>query len=294
MRVLVTGGAGFIGSHIADALLDRGDTPTVLDNLSSGDLGNVPEGVDVIEQDVASSDIAKTIAALRPDAVIHAAAQASVAQSMADPTLDRMVNLVGTSNVIEGARRAGTQRIVFLSTGGGIYGETISPATEASLPRPKSFYSVHKYAAEQYCQLSGLSFGIARLANVYGMRQQAGLEGGVVAVFAERLRKGEPITIYGTGDQRRDLVHVRDVAEAILRILDSAQNDTWNVGTGNETTINELLALMDVQIARARTVHREATRAGDVFRSCLSPAKIGRDLGWRPTTMLAQGIAELV
>lgn len=293
MRVVVTGGAGFIGSHIVDALAARNDEPIVLDDLSSGRAANISVGVDFITCDIALFETADRIADLRPDVVIHAAAQASVPRSMADPERDRAVNLLGTAHVIEGARRGGAGRVVFLSTGGGIYGETAEPATEETLPRPKAYYSVHKYAAERYLELSGLGYGIARLANVYGPRQQSDLEGGVVAIFAERLARGEPITIYGSGEQSRDLVHVRDVAEAILLTVDSDQNSMWNVGTGEATTINALVSLMETAIAQAAEVRHEDARIGDVFGSCLSPVKLRRELGWRPQIALADGVRML-
>jgi len=293
MRVLVTGGAGFIGSHIVDALRERGDEAVVLDNFASGVAENLAPGIETVRVDIAAPVTAEVIARAKPEAIIHAAAQASVPRSMADPARDRAINLLGTAHVIEGARLAGGCRVVFLSTGGGIYGETAVPATEESLPKPKSFYSLHKYAAETYLTLSGLPFAIARLANVYGPRQQSHLEGGVVAIFAERLASGASITIFGSGEQERDLVHVRDVSAAVLAMLDADTDGLWNVGTGTATTVNALLALMAGIIGPAGEVRREAARAGDVFRSCLSAEKIAAELGWRPGISLAEGIASL-
>ncbi len=292
-RILVTGGAGFIGSHVVDALLDRGDKPVVLDDFSSGDRANLPSGAEVVQADVAAPEVVPRIAHLAPEAIIHAAAQVSVPRSLADPERDRAVNLIGTAHVIEGARQAGGCRIVFLSTGGGIYGETREPATEESLPRPKAFYSVHKYAAEKYLELSGLSHAIARLANVYGPRQRSDLEGGVVAIFSERLAAGEPVTVYGSGDQERDFVHVRDVAGALMAMLDSSVDGLWNVGTGQATTVNELLAELGHVFRTATEIRRAPTRAGDVFRSRLSITKITDELGWRPALSLADGLRTL-
>jgi len=293
MRILVTGGAGFIGSHIVDALRDRGDELIVLDDFSSGRRGNVAPSVELIDADIALSRTIDVIANVKVDAVVHAAAQASVPRSMADPKRDRAVNLLGTEHIISGAKRADAHRVVFLSTGGGIYGNTGEPATEKSLPRPKAFYSVHKYAAERYLELSGMGYAIARLANVYGLRQQSNLEGGVVAIFAEGLATRQPITIYGTGEQRRDFVHVQDVVGALLRMLDSGTNGMWNVGSGQATTINALLATMEDAIAPASAVRYEAARIGDVFSSCLSVEKIEKELGWRPEISLADGVAML-
>jgi UDP-glucose 4-epimerase len=250
--------------------------------------------VRVLRADIADSASVELITTLRPDAIVHGAAQASVPRSMTDPERDRAVNLCGTAHVIEGARRSGGCRVVFLSTGGGIYGETLEPASEESLPKPKSFYSIHKYAAERYLELSGLPYAIARLANVYGPRQRTDLEGGVVAIFAQRLEAEESITIYGTGEQRRDFVHVTDVVDALLLMLRAPQNGMWNVGTGRATTINELLAQAEQVVAPAAEVIRLSPRSGDVFSSCLAIDKIARELGWRPSLSLPEGLRTLL
>jgi UDP-glucose 4-epimerase len=289
-RILVTGGAGFIGSHLVEALMTRGDEPVVLDNFSTGDIANLPSGLEIVTADIASPEVVDQIVAARPTAVIHAAAQVSVPRSMEDPERDRAVNLLGTAHVIEGARRVSRCRLVFLSTGGGIYGETVTPATEESLPRPKSFYSVHKYAAERYVELSGLPYAIARLANVYGPRQRTDLEGGVVAIFAERLAQGEPLTIFGSGCQRRDFVHVSDVVTAVLAMLDADVDRIWNVGTEVATTLNELLTISERVIGPSVEVRREQPRAGDVFNSCLAIGRISTELGWAPRIPLIDGI----
>lgn len=292
-RVLVTGGAGFIGSHIVDRLVALEATPVVLDDFSGGELANLPAGVEIVRADVADPVTIDRIMEVQPEAIIHAAAQVSVPRSMAEPDRDRAVNLLGTEHVIEGARRAGGSRIVFLSTGGGIYGETLEPASEESLPRPKAFYSVHKYAAERYLELADLPYAIARLANVYGPRQRSDLEGGVVAILAERLTAGLPIAIYGTGEQRRDFVHVADVAGATIAMLRSGESGMWNVGTGTMTTINELLAAAEGVFGPAVEVSRLPPRVGDVFSSCLAVDKIARDLGWWPSVSLTEGLRTL-
>jgi UDP-glucose 4-epimerase len=291
--VLVTGGAGFIGSHLIDRLVAGGARPVVLDDLSGGDPGNLPEGVPLIIIDIANPASIDRIAEVSPDAIVHAAAQVSVPRSMAEPARDRAVNLIGTANVIEAARHSGGCRVVFASTGGGIYGETAEPASEAQLPAPKAFYSVHKYAAERYLELSALPYAIARLANVYGPRQRTDLEGGVVAILAERLASGNPVTIYGSGEQSRDFVHVADVVSALIAMLQSPGSGLWNVGTGRSTTINELLAAAEGVFGAATEVDRLPARAGDVFSSCLDVDKIARDLGWRPEIALSDGLRTL-
>jgi UDP-glucose 4-epimerase len=291
--VLVTGGAGFIGSHVVDQLGRAGARAIVLDDFSSGDPANLPAGVEVIRADIANPEVIAAIAAARPDAIVHAAAQVSVPRSMADPDRDRAVTRVGTEHVLAGAQAAGGARDVFVSTGGGIYGETPEPATEQTLPRPKAYYSIHKYAAERYLELSGLPYAIARLANVYGPRQRSDLEGGVAAILAERLAAGLPITIYGTGEQRRDFVHVTDVVRALVAMLHSDANGMWNVGTGAMTTVNELLRATERVFGAATAVTYAPSRAGDVFQSCLAIDAIQRDLGWAPTLSLAEGLRTL-
>lgn len=293
MKVLVTGGAGFIGSHIVDALVARGDEVVVLDDLSGGSRDNLPPGVPILEIDVADPASVKMIAGARPPAVVHAAAQVSVAHSMADPARDREVNVVGTAHVLEGAKQAGCERVVFISTGGAIYGET-SGAGEAAMPRPKSYYSAHKYLAERYFEMSGLSYGIARLANVYGPRQRSDLEGGVVSIFSERLQAGEPIVIQGSGQQYRDFVYVADVVSAVLAMLDSRLDGTWNVATGRPTTVLELLAALETRIAPATTIRHEASRPGDLFASVLLNDQIRQDLGWQPRFDLAAGLDDML
>ena len=289
--IIVTGGAGFIGSHIVDALLGSGEKVAVIDNLVSGTRDNLSEGANLLDLDIADPDVVDAIADLRPEAVVHAAAQVSVANSMQDPNRDLEVNVQGTANVLAGAKAAGSSRFVFVSTGGGIYGEA-DGADEATLPRPKSYYGAHKYLAERYVEISGLSYAIARLANVYGTRQRSDLEGGVVTIFMERLRKKQTLLIHGTGEQRRDLVYVADVVSAILAMVRNERVGTWNVGTGVSTSVLELLSTLEEQIEPAVEVRHGPSRPGDVGESRLSVDLIAEDLGWRPEHDLAEGIAD--
>jgi len=293
VSVLVTGGAGFIGSHIVDVLVARGDDVVVLDDLSGGSRDNLPAQVPILQIDIADPACVSMIAEARPRTVIHAAAQVSVGHSMADPARDREVNVVGTAHLLDGAKRCGCQRAIFISTGGAIYGET-SGASETAIPHPKSYYSAHKYLAERYFELSGVSYGIARLANVYGPRQRSDLEGGVVSIFSERLRAGEPIVIQGTGQQYRDFVYVTDVVSAVLAMLDSRLEGTWNVATGTATTVLELLDALQARIAPPTEICHEASRPGDLFASVLLNGQIRQDLGWQPRFDLAAGLDDML
>jgi UDP-glucose 4-epimerase len=245
--------------------------------------------VELIVADVADPGTADLIAELDPEVVIHAAAQVSVAASMEDPALDRAVNVDGTANVLAGARAAGVRRFVFLSTGGGIYGEC-NGADETMLPKPKSYYSAHKYLAECYVRLRGVSYAVARLANVYGPRQRTDLEGGVVAIFMERLRNKSPIVVYGTGAQSRDFVYVADAADALLAMARSQRDGIWNVGTGQATSVMELLRKLEDIVGPATEVRHEPARPGDVRNSRLSIDSIEAELGWRPRYNLTEGL----
>jgi UDP-glucose 4-epimerase len=291
--IVVTGGAGFVGSHLVDALADAGEDPVVLDNFASGDRENLREDVRLIEADIADPGVVNLISDLRPEVVVHAAAQVSVPVSMQDPHLDLTVNVQGTANVLEGAKGAGTRRFVFISSGGGVYGES-DGADENTLPRPKSYYSTHKYVGERYVELSGLSYANARLANVYGSRQRSDLEGGVVAIFTERLQNKQPILINGTGEQQRDLIYVADVVDSLLTMAKSDRDGTWNVGTGRSTSILELLRALEDQLEPAVEVRHGPPRPGDVKNSRLEIRSIRDDLGWEPRYGLAEGISEML
>ena len=291
--VLVTGGAGFIGSHVVERLLELGEGVVVLDDLSAGEAHAVPSSVPLLRADIADPGVVSQIIDLQPQAIIHAAAQISVPRSLMEPGRDRAVNLDGTSHVIAAARSSGDVRIVYLSSGGGVYGETPEPATEDTPPNPKSPYSHHKLAAEQCLERSGLPYAIARLANVYGPRQRAGQEGAVAAIFAERLQERQPITIHGDGEQRRDFVHVSDVVDALVRLLHAPVDGVWNVGSGLPVTINELMAAAERVFGPAVEVRYAPARAGDVTNSALTVAKIARDLGWQAQIGLEDGLRTL-
>lgn len=292
-RVLVTGGAGFIGGHLVDTLVASGASVIVLDDLSSGSRDHLPRGTQLIEADIADPSTVGHVAQTGADLVIHAAAQVSVPASVLDPARDRAVNLAGTEHVLEGARRAGASRFVFISSGGAVYGES-DLADERTLPAPMNPYGIHKLAAESYVRTSGLSYGVVRFSNVYGPRQRAGLEGGVVAIFGEALSVDRPVTIYGDGSQVRDFLDVQDAVSGTLAIAAATSDGTWNVATAVATSIASLLALLEQATGRKAVIEHAPRRPGDVQTSSLSIDSIRRDLGWEPRRTVEAGVKSLV
>jgi UDP-glucose 4-epimerase len=270
--VLVTGGAGFVGSHIANSLAG-GWQVRVFDNLSCGSLANVADDPDISVQigDIRSEqDVAAAFAAGPVDAVVHCAAQTSVPLSMVDPGLDREVNVAGTRRLLRAASAAGARRFVFMSSGGALYGETTQPATEDVFPSPRSYYGLHKFAAEQMVRAEGIPYAILRPSNIYGPRQRSDIDGGVVAIFLERLAAGDPVDLYGDGDQFRDFVFVDDVVRAVAAALAVRENVVWNVSSAVATSINQLLErLVELSGAKAE-VRRLPARPGDVRASVLA------------------------
>ena len=291
--MLVTGGAGFIGSHLVDRLVGSGARVTVIDDLSSGSRRHVDPAAELIVADVSAPSVVGRIERAAPEIVIHAAAQVSVPASVADVARDRMVNLIGTEHVLDGAIRGSAERFVFVSSGGAIYGEA-DGARETDVPRPENPYGIHKLAAEGYVRTSGLSYGIARYANVYGPRQRSDLEGGVIAIFAERLADGLPITLHGTGEQARDFIYVDDVVEATLAMALVGRAGTWNVATGVATTIRALLDTLAALIRQPVSLESAPRRDGDVLVSRLSADLIADELGWRPRFSLEDGLRRLM
>jgi UDP-glucose 4-epimerase len=293
VRAVVTGGAGFIGSHVAGALLARGDEVHVLDNLSSGRREKVPDGASFHEGDI-RSDAGSVFADVEPEACFHLAAQADVGTSVERPDYDADVNVLGTLRVLEAARAHGT-KVVFSSTGGAIYGECEGPAPESASRLPISPYGISKLAGEEYVagwnRLFGSTHVALRFANVYGARQEASLEGGVIAIFLERMKAGEPTQIFGDGSQTRDFIYVGDVVDAVLAAA-AHDGGVFNVGTGVETSVTELHELCRRVTGVDRKPEHGPPRAGDVLRSVIDPALAGRELGWRPAHDLSAGLAE--
>jgi UDP-glucose 4-epimerase len=292
VRVIVTGGAGFIGSHVVDALLARGDDVHVLDNLATGSRDNVDPSAELHEGDI-RTDAAALFDDVRPELCVHLAAQADVSTSVQRPDYDADVNVVGTVRVLEAARPHGTQ-IVFSSTGGAIYGECTAPATEDAPRRPVSPYGIAKLAAEEYLagwnRLHRTSHVALRFANVFGPRQMASLEGGVVAIFLERMAAGQPTTIFGDGEQTRDFVYVGDVVAGMLAAVGHA-GGVFNIGTGRETSVNTLHAACRATAGVSELPSYAPAREGDVIHSVIDPTLAGRELGWRAETSLETGLA---
>lgn len=297
--VLVTGGAGFIGSHLAEAFLAAGERVIVLDDLSSGRRDNLPAEVELHVLDVRTPEAAVLVEAVAPDLLVHEAAQMDVRRSVADPVFDAQVNVVGTLNLLEAARRAGTRRVLFASTGGAIYGEQdVHPAPEEHPERPLSPYGVAKLAVERYLAFYAHEYDFdaacLRYANVYGERQNPHGEAGVVAIFLDRLLAGEPTTINGDGLQTRDYVHVSDVVAANLaaaRLPAGCGFRVYNVGTGVETTVVELQRrLAEALGMEAPPVHGPG-KPGEQRRSSVDPSRGRADLALPAPLPLADGLA---
>jgi UDP-glucose 4-epimerase len=291
VRAIVTGGAGFIGSHVSDALVARGDEVHVLDNLASGKRENVPEGARLHEADI-RSDADAVFDEARPGACFHLAAQADVRVSVEDPAYDAEVNVLGTLRVLEAARRHGA-KVVFASTGGAIYGECEEPAREDAERRPLAPYGTSKLAGEEYLatynRLYGTQHVALRYGNVYGPRQDPHGEAGVVAIFMGLLAEDGTPRIFGDGRQTRDYVFVADVVDATLAAVEHG-GDVLNVGTGRETSVLELYEA----VSKATGVQREPefapARLGELERSSLDPELAARELGWRAKRSLDEGL----
>jgi UDP-glucose 4-epimerase len=296
-RAVVTGGAGFIGSHVVDRLLEAGTEVVVVDDLSTGRRENLAAGADLREGDVRDASAMRALLAdARPDAVVHLAARASVTRSVAEPEEDGAVNVGGTLALLEAAHRAGVERFVYVSTGGALYGEADTIPTPEDAPiRPLSPYGTSKWAGEAYCdlyaRLRGTSTLTLRLANVYGPRQDPHGEAGVIAIFCERLRAGARPVVFGDGRQTRDYVYVGDVAEATLAALQSTVTGPVNVGAGAETSVLDLVdALRALAGDAAFQPEHAPPRPGEARRSCLDSSRAAAELGWRARTPLPDGL----
>jgi UDP-glucose 4-epimerase len=304
--ILVTGGAGFIGSHIAEAHLAAGWSVTCLDDLSRGKREQVPDGARFVQADVRSREAFELIADGGFDVLNHQAAQIDVRVSVEDPATDASINLVGFANLLRAATAGGTKRVILASSGGVVYGDPeVLPTPEPTATLPISPYGVSKLASEHYLRVLGTLGGFEgvamRYSNVYGPRQDPKSEAGVVSIFVSRVLAGQPITVFGTGEQTRDYVFVRDVARANLLaagLADVSRGDrldvpAFNVATGTETTVHELAQRVMAALGREVPVEHAPARPGELFRSCLDVAKAGGVLGWRPEVAFDEGLTAL-
>jgi len=296
VTLLVTGGAGFIGSHIVDAYVARGWRVTVIDNLSTGDRRNVNPRATLREFDIRDARLREVILELGPDVVNHHAAQMDVRHSVADPSFDAEVNVVGSVRLLQASVDAAVKRFIFASTGGAIYGEPVAvPQGETHPVGPLSPYGCAKLAVEHYLNyfrvVHGLSSAALRYANVYGPRQNAKGEAGVIAIFAGRLLRGEGVTINGSGEQTRDFVYVDDVVAANVAAAEAAWQGSFNVGTGVETSVNHLYELMAAQVAGAKPPVHGPAKAGEQMRSVLDGGKLRALAALPPPVALRDGLA---
>jgi UDP-glucose 4-epimerase len=300
---LVTGGAGFIGSHVADAYLAQGDAVWVVDNLTSGRRANLPKAAEFVEMDVRSDDVRNLFREVRFDVVNHHAAQIDVRVSVLDPAKDASINLLGLLNLTEAAIEVGTRRFVFVSSGGVVYGEPEQIPTPETAPKlPMSPYGVTKLTGEYYLhyywQVRGLEYVALRYSNVFGPRQDPHGEAGVVAIFCNRLLSNHGLTIFGDGEQTRDYVFVRDVVAANMLAsnlqMDSTQgldHRAFNVGTGVGTSVNRLATVLESVAARSLGREHKPERPGELRHSTLD-ASLLRSRGWAPAFTLEQGLRE--
>ena len=299
MKVLITGGAGFIGSHVADACVAAGHDVHILDDLSSGRRANVPDAATLHVADIRSDDAAELMATEGFDVLIHHAAQMDVRRSVADPAFDADVNVGGFLNLMEAGRQHGLKKVVFASTGGAIYGEPeYVPQDEAHPMRPLSPYGITKLTTEKYLffyeHVYGIPSVILRYANIYGPRQNPHGEAGVVAIFAQRMLNGEQPFINGDGRQTRDYVFVGDVVRANMAALDYDGSGIFNIGTGVETDVVELFQTIRDAVGADIPQEHAAGKPGEQRRSVLGNAHAARELGWAPTVPIGEGLTRTV
>jgi UDP-glucose 4-epimerase len=299
MKVLVTGGAGFIGSHLVDRLIQEGHEVVVVDNLSTGKRRNLNRAARFFKLDIQSWRLERVFRNERPNLVMHLAAQMDVRKSVEDPIFDAQVNVLGMLNVLQQAIKHGVRKVVFSSSGGAIYGEQeVYPAPESHVTRPLSPYGISKLCGEQYLsyyqRVSGLQIVSLRYANVYGPRQDPDGEAGVVAIFIQKLLNNEQAIVNGNGRQTRDFVYVEDVVEANLAVMVQEIQGTYNVGTGEETSINDLLRILVTHTSSTyKEVHGPA-KSGEQVRSVIDSAKLRQELSWEPRTELSEGLKRTV
>ncbi len=298
-RIVITGGAGFIGSHLVEALLAEGARITVIDDLSSGNVKNIPTEADFVECDICSKQSQEVIIKVKPEYVFHYAAQVSVPRSVEEPVEDARTNVLGTVSLLEASAEAGMKKFVFTSSGGTLYGETRGQAATEEWPiRPFSPYGAAKASAEYYLQTfwsqHNLPYASLRLGNVFGPRQDGSKETGVIAIFLERMVNGKVPVIYGDGSQVRDYVFVEDVVDASLRAIRTEGCGAYNVGTGTGRTVRELFDALAEACGYSGKPSYGPPRPGDLQCNILDPSLIRRKLGWVPSHSFNEGLRETV
>lgn len=299
MKILVTGGAGFIASQVADAFIDKGHRVFIVDDLSTGFEKNINPRAEFIKANICDPELAMLFEKEKFDIINHHAAQMDVRRSVADPVFDANINILGTINLLKNAIETGVKKFMFASTGGAVYGEQkYFPADEQHPTNPLSPYGISKLAVEKYLYFYkaqyNMNFTILRYANIYGPRQNPFGEAGVVAIFSSRLLKGEQPVINGTGKQTRDYVFVGDVVDANLLTLNDTESDIYNVGTGKETNVNQLFGYLNKITGNLKEEKHGPAAAGEQMRSVITSDKIFKKIGWRPSTPLEEGLTKTV
>ncbi len=299
MKILVTGGAGFIASHISDALIEQDNEVFILDNLSTGFENNINPKAKFIKADIGDKSLSGLFEKEKFDVVNHHAAQMDVRRSVADPAFDANTNILGTLNILQNCIKTKVKKFMFSSTGGAIYGEqNYFPADENHPVAPLSPYGISKLAVEKYLYFYkvqyNFNYSVLRYANIYGPRQNPFGEAGVVAIFTNKLLKGEQPVINGSGLQTRDYVFVGDVVKANLLAIKDEQSDILNIGTGKETNVNELFHLLNINIGKGQVEKHGPAAPGEQMRSVISSDKINKRFGWRPSTTLEEGLQKTI
>jgi len=298
-KILVSGGAGFIASHLTDKLIDKGHNVVVIDNLSTGKKENLNPQAKFYETDICNSEIAQIFIEEKPEIVFHFAAQIDVRKSVKDPIQDAKVNILGSLNLLQNCQKNEVKKFIFASSGGAIYGDTdVIPTPETHAENPESPYGICKLTIEKYLhfykETFGLNYTALRLANVYGPRQNSKGEAGVIAVFCDKMLKNEEVVINGDGEQTRDFVSVDDVVNACLLSIEQEKSDIYNIGTGIETNINEIFRkIKELTNSNCEEIHAPA-KPGEQKRSCLDFSKAKKELGWEPKYDLEKGLEETI
>lgn len=297
-KILVTGGAGFIGSNLVDELIKRGHQVSVIDNLSSGKKEYLNAKAKFYKADICSPAVDKIFKREKFDYVFHLAAQVDVRISVAKPEFDNQVNALGSYRIFKNCGLNRVKKVIFISTGGALYGDCLKPATEQTLIQPGSPYAIHKYAAERYLEfcreLYGLDYTVLRLANVYGPRQYKGGECGVIGIFTYNMIAGRSSVLYGDGSKTRDFVYVADVVQACLKAMPAKSGGVFNIGNGREISLKQIISAIKKAAPKKFVYKQKPDRPGEVRRSVLNSLKARKILGWQAKVKLADGIRKTI